>query len=201
MAARGGVGSVRAMNQNILILYASTHGHTRAIAARIAEVLEGAGAGAGVAVRDVRAQGKDIDLSAYGAVVAGGSVHGGHHQGELVAWLREHRVALGAMPSAFFSVSLTAADDSAEARGAVRAMIDDVVEATGWTPATTAAFAGALLFKEYNLTTRIMMRLTAKRFEEHTGHAVDVHADTDFTDWAAVEAFAQAFAERVAVGA
>jgi menaquinone-dependent protoporphyrinogen oxidase len=94
------------------------------------------------------------------------------------------------MPSAFFSVSLTAADDSDEARATVRELIDDVLDATGWTPREAVAFAGALQFKEYNLPTRVLMRLIAHKHDPR----VDVHQDTDYTDWAAVDRFAEAFA-------
>jgi len=98
------------------------------------------------------------------------------------------------MPSAFFSVSLTAADDTDEARATTRALIDELLDATGWRPGTAIALAGALQFKEYNLPTRVLMRLIARRIEHHTGTHVDVHEDTDYTDWAAVDGFAEAFA-------
>jgi menaquinone-dependent protoporphyrinogen oxidase len=65
-----------------------------------------------------------------------------------------------------------------------------VIDETGWTPTTTAAFAGAFQFREYNLPTRVLMHLIAKRHEEH----VDVHQDIDYTDWAAVDRFAAGFA-------
>jgi menaquinone-dependent protoporphyrinogen oxidase len=92
------------------------------------------------------------------------------------------------------SVSLTAADDTDEARQTVQDMIDDVLDKTGWTPTTTLPVAGAFQFEEYNLATRVIMRLTARRVEHATGQKVDVHHDTDYTDWDAVEAFAAGFA-------
>ncbi len=180
------------MSQRVLVLYASTHGHTGRIAERIGTVLDASGAVAHV--RDVRAYGAVADLRKYDAVIVGASVHAGHHQRELVEWLRRHQTRLNAMPSAFFSVSLTAADDADEARAAVRDAIDDVLDETGWIPRETIPLAGALQFEEYHLPTRVIMRLVARRIEHQTGTPVDVHQDTDYTDWAAVDRFAEAFA-------
>jgi len=176
------------MSQRVLVLYASTHGHTHKIAQRIGAQLDRDGIHANV--RSVHEYGEYADLGKYDGVIVGASVHGGHHQSEVVTWLGHHHTRLSAMPSAFFSVSLTAADDSDEARATVRELIDDVLDATGWTPRETVAFAGALQFEEYNLPTRVLMRLIAHKHDPH----VDVHQDTDYTDWAAVDRFAEAFA-------
>lgn len=180
------------MPRRVLVLYASTHGHTAKIAERIGTALDACGAVAHV--RDVREYGERADLRKYDAVIVGGSVHGGHHQRELLDWLRHHQTRLNAMPSAFFSVSLSAADDTDEARNAVRDAIDDVLDETGWMPREAVPFAGALQFEEYHLPTRVVMRLVARRIEQQTGTPVDVHQDTDYTNWADVDRFAEAFA-------
>jgi menaquinone-dependent protoporphyrinogen oxidase len=176
------------MSQRVLVLYASTHGHTVKIAERLGTQLVARGLTA--SIRDVHEYGDAADLHKYDGVIVGASVHGGHHQKEMLTWLSRHHTYLSAMPSAFFSVSLTAADDTDEARQAVRDLIDDVLDATGWTPRMTVAFAGALQFEEYNLPTRILMRLIAHHHDPHA----DLHHDTDYTDWAAVDAFAGSFA-------
>ena len=62
-------------------------------------------------------------------------------------------------PSAFFSVCLTAADDSEESRTATREYLDEFVERTGWTPHRSTTFAGALQYREYDFPTRLLMRL------------------------------------------
>ena len=59
----------------ILVTYASTHGHTAKIAARIADVLRADGHTA-----DLRDDLPDVD--GYDAEIAGGSVHGGMHRGD-----------------------------------------------------------------------------------------------------------------------
>jgi menaquinone-dependent protoporphyrinogen oxidase len=170
---------------SVLVVYASTHGHTAKIAARIARTLEGEGAA--VAVHEV---GDAPDPHGFDAVAVGASIHAGHHQKELVAWAERHRTALATVPSAFFSVCLTAADDTEESRVATRGYLDDFVERTGWTPGRMTTFAGALQYREYDFATRLLMRLLMRR----GGHPTDASRDYDYTDWDAVDAFARELA-------
>ena len=137
--------------KRVLVLYASTHGHTGKIADRIGDVLRAAG----VAARVRKVGEVAFDPHEFDAYIIAGSVHAGHHQREL---------------------------------------IDDVLDQTGWTPDETLAVAGALQFEKYNLPTRVLMRLIARRVERRTEHDIDVHHDADYTDWEAVERFAEAFA-------
>ncbi|MCW2992652.1 MAG: flavodoxin [Conexibacter sp.] len=180
------------MSNRVLVLYASTHGHTAKIADRIGAVLREQGVHA--RVRRLDEHTPRLEPEEFDGFVVGASVHAGHHQHRAIAWIAEHRTTLDRHPSAFFSVSLTAADDTDEARDVTRQLIDDVLDETGWTPRLTQAFAGALQFKEYNFATRVVMRLMAKRIEHQTDRPVDVHEDTDYTDWDAVERFALAVA-------
>jgi menaquinone-dependent protoporphyrinogen oxidase len=172
----------------ILVLYASTHGHTARIAASIASVLESGGAT--VDLHQLHGRGTQPALPDYDAVVLGASIHAGHHQRALVKWAEQHHTALGLIPSAFFSVCLTAADDDEESRAATRGYLDDFVERTGWTPGHSATFAGALQYREYDIATRALMRLLMRRMH----HPTDSSQDYDYTDWDAVDRWAHEFA-------
>jgi menaquinone-dependent protoporphyrinogen oxidase len=172
----------------ILLLYASTHGHTAKIAARIAAALEDDGAT--VDLQRLDADRAEPALPGYDAVVLGASIHGDHHQRALVKWAEQHHTALGVTPSAFFSVCLTAADDTDEARAATRGYLDDFVERTGWTPGRSVTFAGALQYREYDIATRVLMRLLMKR----THRPTDASQDYDYTDWDAVDRWAHELA-------
>ena len=168
----------------ILLLYASTHGHTAKIAARIAAALEHDGAT--VDLQQLGANETEPAPPDYDAVVLGASIHAGHHQRALVKWAERHRTDLGLAPSAFFSVSLTAADDTEEARAATQGYLDDFVKETDWTPDRSATFAGALQYREYDVATRVLMRLLMRRMH----HPSDASHDYDYTDWDAVERWA-----------
>lgn len=122
-----------------------------------------------------------------------GSLHSGHHQSQLVDWIRAHVNTLAESPTTFISVSLTTADDTDEARAATRACVHKLVDDTGWTPGRVLYVAGALQYREYDLPTRVIMRLIARRHHQPT----DVHEDVDYTDWPAVEAFARELASEV----
>jgi menaquinone-dependent protoporphyrinogen oxidase len=172
----------------ILVLYASTHGHTAKIAARIAAALEDDGAT--VELHQLHGNKTQPAPQDYDAVILGGSIHAGHHQRALVKWAERHHAALDLNPSAFFSVSLTAADDAEEARAATRDYLDDFIEKTGWTPSRSATFAGALQYREYDIATRALMRLLMRRMH----HPTDPSQDYDYTDWDAVERWAHELA-------
>jgi menaquinone-dependent protoporphyrinogen oxidase len=178
-----------------LILFASKHGQTKLIAERIAAVLERDG----VAV-DLREAGDDSaepGVAGYDAAIVGASIHAGHHQRAVVEWAQRHRTELAALPAAFFSVCLTAADDTAESRAATARYRDEFAAATGWTPQRAVTFAGALQYREYDFATRLVMRLLMRR----GGHPTDASRDYDYTDWAAVERFAHEFAAHAAPAA
>jgi menaquinone-dependent protoporphyrinogen oxidase len=172
---------------DVLLVYATTHGHTAKVANRIADVLrEG---GLSVDMHDVRTAAKP-DLRAYDGVIVGASVHGGQHQREVVDWVRERARALNGLPSAFFSVCLTAADDSEESQRATREYIDVFLDDTGWIPRETVSFAGALQYREYDFVTRLVMRVLMRRGDYPT----DVTEDFEYTDWEAVDRFGRTYA-------
>jgi menaquinone-dependent protoporphyrinogen oxidase len=173
----------------VLVVYASTHGHTGRIAARIADTI-----GPAAELHDIHDAGRLAPWD-YDAVVVGASIHAGHHQHEVLDWLRARSGALNAMPSAFFSVCLTAADDTEEATAVSQRYIDETLAATAWSPSLARTFAGALQYREYDVFTRLLMKLMMKR----GGHPTDTGRDHDFTDWDAVEAFGRACADLVAV--
>jgi menaquinone-dependent protoporphyrinogen oxidase len=176
---------------DVLVLYASKHGHTEKVATRVAAAVEAVGAT--VKVHDV-ASPAHVEPSEYDAVIVGASIHAGHHQHDVVDWVTAHHTALNLRPSAFFSVCLTAADDTDESRAATRRYLDEFLDATGWIPSKTATFAGALQYREYDFATRLLVRLMMRK----AGHPTDVTQDYDYTDWNAVERFAREFAGTVA---
>ncbi len=193
MPGAAGASTVAPMSSRVLIVYASTHGHTAKIADEI-----------GRAIRDTGLQAEAIevgslsedDLERFDGVVVGASIHGGRHQRELIDWARLHAGWLEDRPAVFFSVCLTAAeaDEDEEAHEASRQYLADFADATGWQPDRSEAIAGALQYTKYDFFTRHLVRLMMKR----GGHPTEVSQDYDYTDWAAVDRFGREFAEWLA---
>jgi menaquinone-dependent protoporphyrinogen oxidase len=177
---------------DVLVVYASTHGHTAKIAERVANAVRDRGV-----VAHVHEAGSAGELrpSEYDVVIVGASVHGGHHQRDVRDWVKRYSAELRAMPSAFFSVCLTAADDTDESRESSRKYIDDFIYETGWTPGEAVTFAGALQYREYDFATRLVMRLLMR----HGHHETDASRDYDYTDWNAVDRFGRRCAAVVGV--
>lgn len=167
---------------NILVLYATMHGHTGKIAAKIAEKAQESGAS--VELRDIDG-GYAVSPHGRDAIVIGASVHAGRYERDIISWVKAHNDALNAAPSAFFSVCLTAADDTDEARSATSRYIASMINETGWQPTRSTTFAGALQYKEYDFATRLAMRLMMRLGD----HPSDASKDHDFTDWEAVDRF------------
>ena len=176
---------------DVLVVYASTHGHTAKIATRLAAAM--------------RAEGLDVDLRAvagaghvlpgrYDLVVAGASLHRERHQKEMADWVGARHEALTEMPSVFFSVSLSAAEDTAESRVNTQRCIDEFLSETGWGPTRTERIAGCLQYREYDFFTRQLMRLLMKKM----GHATDVSHDHDYTDWDGVDRLGRELAQMAA---
>jgi menaquinone-dependent protoporphyrinogen oxidase len=178
------------LSKRVLVLFASTHGQTARIADRLAAGLRERSAA--VDVHDLGELPSGLSLKAYGGVVLGASVHGGHHQPAAVEFALHHHAALESMPSAFFSVSLAAADSDDESREAARDYLETFLEDTEWQPALKASFAGALLYSHYGVFERALMRLIAMRH----GHG-EVKWDQEYTDWDAVDGFAREFASEL----
>ena len=173
----------------ILVLFASHYGQTRAIAERIAEQLRRRGHDVDLA--DARFGGCDLPPEDYDAIVLGSRVELGSHASALRHYIASHRDALHARPTAFFSVSMAAATPGAgpDPAGYLDTLFTDV----GWTPARSAAFAGALPYRKYGW----LMRFVMKRISQSAGHTTDTSRNHVFTAWDRVEAFADEVAAMV----
>ena len=174
----------------LLLTYATTHGHTAKIADRLAAALRAHGLD--VDLRDIKQVGDAVPGS-FDAVVVGASLHAGHHQRAMLKWVKANRDALADRPTMFFSVSLTAAEDAAEARESTQRCIDDFEEETGWKPTRSESVAGALQYREYDVFTRVLMRLKMRQ----GGHQADPSQDHEYTDWDALEQLAEEFAAQL----
>jgi menaquinone-dependent protoporphyrinogen oxidase len=176
----------------VLIAYGTRQGKAAQLAERIADRLREAGQD--VTNVDLRSRG-DTSPADYDAVIVGGSVHAVGYEREVRRWVAERRDELESRPSAFYSVSLTAADRDVRHDVRGQEMINSFTAATGWLPDRVEIFAGALTYSKYNPAMRWIMRRMVRR-REH-GRYTDTSRDYDFTDYERVDAFAREFAQSI----
>jgi len=187
--------------KSVAILYATREGQTRRIAEHVGATLRTRGFT--VDVLDVgRNVSADFDLTRYAAAIVAASVHIGKHEREMVEFVKSHRAALERVPSAFLSVSLSEAgaeDASATAErreraaASVKTVVDGFLRQTGWSPTHVHPVAGALLYRQYGTIVRLVMRFIAKQ----AGATTDTSRDHEYTDWEALDRFADELASLV----
>jgi menaquinone-dependent protoporphyrinogen oxidase len=171
----------------VLCCYGTSEGQTASIAERMGDVIDGEGHG--VTLVHLSHPPDGLDPGAYDGVIVGASIHGGSHQRYVTRFVRDHVETLNRRPSAFFSVSLTAAHEDSEARAPATDLLEDFLDETGWNPDGTLTVAGALKYSEYGLLKRFVMRRIAGRASGDT----DTSRDYEYTDWDDVDAFAREF--------
>ncbi len=178
--------------KQILIAYATREGQAKRVAEHVAATVRTHAVPEEVV--DVASMHGDIDLSAYSAVILVASIHTGHHEPEMIAFVRKHKAMLEHMRTALLSISLSeagaekaSASPEARAKAAheVQGMLDAFFEETHWRPARVMPIAGALLYSHYNVLLRLVMKDIARR----EGGDTDTSRDYEYTDWPALDRF------------
>jgi menaquinone-dependent protoporphyrinogen oxidase len=88
--------------------------------------------------------------------------------------------------SGFFSVNLLQASTRARSRDRAAAYLPRFLAATGWTPDTTASFAGAMTYTRFGWFGKRLMRIIWRR----EGIGTDLGRDHEYTRWEDVDRFA-----------
>jgi len=176
---------------SVLIAYHSLEGQTAKIAERLKiSLLSRRRTVAVVKIGPRQNEGISPD---YKGVILGASIHVGRHDPAVAAFIAEHKDRWQDLPSAFFSVSLSAAGDEAGKAEADR-YVAELLEATAWRPNLQVTFAGALAYRKYGWLKRWFM----KRLAKETGKDTDSRWDHEYTDWQAVARFAAEFDQLLA---
>lgn len=169
-----------------LILFSTRDGQTREIASSIASELKELGVESDVI--NLHRNG-DVEWGSYNRVVIGASIRYGHFHSSVDAFVKKHQVALGAIPSAFFSVNLVARKPekrSPQTNSYTRKFLLN----SPWKPDLCMVFAGALRYPRYGWLDRFMIRLIMKM----TGGETDTRKEVVYTDWQQVTRFAREIA-------
>ncbi|MBU6371326.1 MAG: hypothetical protein KJS97_01250 [Alphaproteobacteria bacterium] len=170
----------------ILVCYATTQGHTGALAARAAARLTAGGH----AVELWNAADPPPSTQPPEAVLLMGSLHLGKHQDALARAAKAGAPLWAGKPVAFVSVSLAAGSRDPREVAAARAIATDFLADAGIKGAALHLAAGAVHERELNWITRWMMREILAKHDA----TPDPSGDTVFTDYAALDGFIDAFA-------
>jgi menaquinone-dependent protoporphyrinogen oxidase len=185
--------------RSLLIAYATREGHARRIAEHLHEHL-----GARVSAIEVCdcARAEWLHPNAYSAVILIASVHNRQHEPEAIRFARRVALANDNPRTAFVSVSsVQMLAESAQAPARLRALarrgaqelIAGFLRDSGLRPQCTLGASGALMYTQY----RLMQRIGFALFARIGGLSTDTSRDHVYTDWSALERFADDFVARL----
>jgi menaquinone-dependent protoporphyrinogen oxidase len=173
----------------ILIAYSSVDGHTRKICDRIAERV--AAAGHAVQIDEI-VDNNTLDVTAFDCIVIGASIRYGKHRPNVFDFIEHRRAVLEAKPTAFFTVNVVArkpGKDTPEGNS----YLQKFLEQSRWKPTLLGVFAGKIDYARYGPVDRAMIRFIMWMTKGPTNPKTCV----EFTDWAAVDRFAEAVSRLV----
>ena len=171
----------------ILILYSTVDGHTLKICRRLQQSAEQRGHRVTLSAIDGYPGEK---LAAFDKVVIGASIRYGKHRPNVADFMRSHQAALTARPNAFFTVNIVARKPNKNAPD-TNPYLRKFLRQIAWRPRVLGVFAGKLDYPRYGFWDRQIIRFIMLLTKGPT----DPRAVVEFTDWSAVERFAQVISE------
>lgn len=173
------------MPDSILIAYSTTDGHTLRICQHIEKGLRALGH----QVRVVRIdESGGLDVSSFDRIVIGASIRYGKHQPQVASFIARHEEALQSRPSAFFTVNIVARKPNKN-QPHNNPYLLKFLPKIRWKPDLLDVFAGKLDYPRYGWLDRQMIRFIMLITKGPT----DPSAVVEFTNWARVDAFVEAF--------
>ncbi len=172
----------------ILVVYGTATGQTRKIVEFLAERWRRQSHT--VELCDAAHLPRGLTPAGFDRVVVASCVRQGAYRPAVARFVQGYRDALRAVPSVFLSVSMAAANalNRADAQRWLKNWDEEFFEKTAWKPARVEHVAGAQKFSKYDPITKWFMR----RIAMEQGYETDTTRDHEYTDWAAVGAFADA---------
>jgi len=172
-------GEERAMDQKILVAYASKCGSTGEVAQAVAEVLCAAGASV-----DTRRVGEVKDLKGYQAVVLGSALRMQKVLPEAGQFARRFGKQLGQLPTAYFTVGIGMRTDTPENRKASETALQPLLSVRQ--PVSMGMFAGKVDYSKLEPLMKMMLSFDKDPNSEMR--------EGDWRDWDAIRAWAQELA-------
>ncbi len=172
----------------VLLLYSGHDGQTKSIMSVIAKEIS---THTPCEMFDLNAF-HNIKLNNYRAVLIGAAIRYGHFNKKLYQFADSHFQQLNMMPSAFFSVTLTARKPE-KRTPETNLYTRKFLTKTKWKPQLCEVFAGALHYPRYTFFDKYMIKLIMKI----TGGETDTSKDIEYTDWQQVTRFAHHFTKNM----
>lgn len=174
------------------IIYASHEGQTQKVAHHVARQLENLGHTARLV--NVGDEDPDALLGSFDAVVVAGDLDSAERASALGEFVKGHKDALRAAPSALLSVTLSAGAPDRESQAAAQADLETFEDYCGWRPNRAIKVGGAVHDRYYGLPRRLFLHV----WMNLKGIRPDPSGHTELTDWPALEAFVKDFAAATA---
>ena len=177
----------------ILIVYGTSYGQTAKITRFVADLLTDAGGTVTLVdaanLPHCRELPRGLTPRDFDGVIVGSSVLYGRHQRCVDRFVRAHRDALNELPSAFVSVSGSAASPQPDKVAEAHRLVERFLRDTGWRPQRSEIVAGCMAYTKYSPLLRWIVKRTAAK----EGGPTDTSRDHERTDWAQVRRFAEEF--------
>ncbi|WGI17003.1 flavodoxin domain-containing protein [Methanonatronarchaeum sp. AMET-Sl] len=167
----------------VLLLYGSSEGQTQKIMNEISKQLKQIGHQTDLF--NLKTKENKSDIANYDGAVIGSSIHIGRYQKYVIKYIKDRVDELNKIPTAFFSVNLTAVDKTPKAMDKTTEFIDSFIDKTGLEPRIAVTFPGALKFSEYGFLKKLLMKSLSKNLIKD----MDSSQDIEFTDWMEVSEF------------
>lgn len=171
----------------IVLFYSTVDGHTLSICRRIRQTVEQRGHRVTLARLE---EAPALALEQFDKIALGASIRYGKHRPNVAEFMRANAELLASKPSAFFTVNIVARKpdkNSPETNPYMRKFLRRI----GWRPRVLGVFAGKLDYPRYRFWDRQIIRFIMLL----THGPTDPETVVEFTDWNAVERFAQALSD------
>ena len=167
----------------IVIIYATTDGHTRKICSRLLNIIEkNDNVVTMIPIEEV----SELDLDAFDKIIIGASIRYGKHHVKVYEFINKNTQILDKKPSAFFSVNVVARK-AEKNQPDTNPYLKKFLLQIPWKPKELAVFAGKIDYQKYNFRDRFMIRMIMWITKGPT----DPKTNIDFTNWDQVNKFGQ----------
>lgn len=126
----------------------------------------------------------DIDLSEYHLVIIGASVRYGKHNNKIIRFIKDNKIELEAISTAFFSVNLVARKEEKSSPD-TNPYFQKFLKFTNWEADLIEVFAGRLDYASYGFLDKWMIKLIMKLTKGPTTSDKPI----EYTNWNKVDSF------------